>query len=129
MGGEAAPVQCENLPGDDPGTLGQVIGLTDPLGNWSTAAYDALDRLTSRTDALSQTVSYGYDANGNLTSFTDARNTVRSPPPSTTRTTARAPGRTTDAYGPPCATFSADGANRSGDSYPMIASIERRRDC
>jgi len=53
--------------------VGRVICLTDPLGNRSTAAYDALDRLTSRTDTLGQTVSYGYgyDANNRASACKD----------------------------------------------------------
>jgi YD repeat-containing protein len=63
---------------------GNLVQVTDPLGNITTTAYDALGRVTSVTqadpdDAGAQTspvTSYVYDANGNTLSITDPNGNV-----------------------------------------------------
>jgi RHS repeat-associated protein len=49
---------------------GDVLTLTDPLGNTTTHTYDSNYNLLSTTDPLGHTTSYTYDANGNQTSIT-----------------------------------------------------------
>jgi RHS repeat-associated protein len=52
---------------------GNYLTLVDPLGQTTTRAYDALNRLTSidYSSAATPDVGYGYDANGNRTTMTD----------------------------------------------------------
>jgi len=53
-----------------------VTGSRDGRGKWTTYAYDAADRLTTRVDALGNTTTHHYDDAGNLTKTTDALNGV-----------------------------------------------------
>ncbi|MDA0739885.1 MAG: hypothetical protein O2999_08565 [Nitrospirae bacterium] len=53
--------------------LGNLVLLTDDLGNQSTMAYDTLSRKTSMHDPDMGDWTYQYDANGNLTLQTDAK--------------------------------------------------------
>jgi len=52
---------------------GRVLSSTDALGELTTATYDALNELTSVTDPLGLTTSFAYDPDGNLISITDPR--------------------------------------------------------
>ena len=47
--------------------------MTNPLGQKTLCAVDALDRITQLTDAISGITSFGYDANSNLLTVTDAK--------------------------------------------------------
>jgi RHS repeat-associated protein len=58
---------------DSAGRLGT---LTNPLGQRTSYAYDALDHVTGITDALNGLTQFTYDPNGNLVSLTDARGSV-----------------------------------------------------
>jgi RHS repeat-associated protein len=58
---------------DSAGRLGT---LTNPLGQQTAYAYDALDRVTRITDTLNGLTQFNYDGNGNLLSMTDARASV-----------------------------------------------------
>lgn len=51
---------------------GRVISSIDPLGRVSRSAYDKLNRVTSVTDPLGGATSFAYDANSNLLSISDA---------------------------------------------------------
>jgi RHS repeat-associated protein len=51
--------------------LGDLLTVTDALGNVTTYAYDALGQRTSAMDALGHTTAYAYDLVGNLLSVTD----------------------------------------------------------
>jgi RHS repeat-associated protein len=51
---------------------GRVGSVTDPTGNRTIYQWDALNEVTKVTDAKSGQTSFVYDANGNLTSLTDA---------------------------------------------------------
>jgi RHS repeat-associated protein len=57
---------------------GSRLTATDPLGQTTTFAYDALNRLTGidYADAATPDVAYAYDANGNRTSMTDGTGTT-----------------------------------------------------
>lgn len=46
--------------------LGNLVAVTDPMGQVTSFTYDALGRKTSATNALSETTRYEYDAMGNL---------------------------------------------------------------
>ncbi len=52
---------------------GRVVGVTDPLGQTSRSEYDPLNRLSRLIDAKGGTTAFSYDPNGNLLSVTDAR--------------------------------------------------------
>ena len=58
---------------DSAGRLGT---LTNPLGHQTVYAYDGLNQVTTITDALSGLTRFTYDPNGNLLSLTDARGSV-----------------------------------------------------
>ena len=45
--------------------------MTDPLGNRTTWAYDAADRLTTMTDSHGSNATYVYSADDQLTDTTD----------------------------------------------------------
>jgi len=57
-------------------SAGRVGTLTNPLGLRTSYAYDALNQVTQVTDALNGLTRFTYDANGNLLSLTDARGSV-----------------------------------------------------
>jgi len=58
---------------DSAGRLGT---LTNPLGQRTSYAYDTLNQVTGITDALNGLTGFTYDPNGNLLSLTDARGSV-----------------------------------------------------
>ena len=68
---EGTPYSTTTYSYDD---LGNLLTLTDTLGNQSTMSYDTLSRKTSMHDPDMGTWFYTYDANGNLTQQTDAKN-------------------------------------------------------
>ena len=55
---------------------GNVIRVTDPLGNIESQVFDSLDRPTKQTDAAGNVTLYKYDLAGNLASVTDPLNQV-----------------------------------------------------
>jgi RHS repeat-associated protein len=57
---------------------GRVTIVTDPKGHQTRYEYDALDRLTRVIDPLGGTTTFNYDATGNLLSVTDARGNTNS---------------------------------------------------
>jgi len=57
-------------------TLGNLLTVTDALGNVTTMSYDVLGRRTGMNDRDMGTWSYQYDPAGNLTQQTDARSCV-----------------------------------------------------
>ena len=58
------------------GALNDLAAVTDPLGRSSVFFTDTLGRVTQTVNPLGHFSSYAYDANGNLTSFTDPRGGV-----------------------------------------------------
>ncbi|HEU5381324.1 MAG TPA: RHS repeat-associated core domain-containing protein [Ktedonobacteraceae bacterium] len=52
---------------------GNPLGITNPLGNTMTQAFDPLNRLITATDPLNNSTSNTYDAQNNLTSVKDPR--------------------------------------------------------
>jgi len=52
---------------------GNLISITDPLGNTTTYAYDSFGNLIEVADALGNTTSYTYDSLGNKLTETDSR--------------------------------------------------------
>ncbi len=67
---EGTPYSTTTYNYDD---LGNLLTLTDTLGNQSTMIYDTLSRKTSMHDPDMGNWLYKYDANGNLTTQTDAK--------------------------------------------------------
>jgi RHS repeat-associated protein len=57
---------------------GRLLSLTNPMGNLTRYDYDALNRLKKVTDALGGLTQFNYDPNGNLLNVTDARSNVTS---------------------------------------------------
>ncbi len=57
---------------------GNTTGVTDPLANLTTSAFDALNRVISVTDALSGVASYAWDDAGNRETAADQRALVTS---------------------------------------------------
>jgi RHS repeat-associated protein len=55
-----------------PDGAGRPAVLSDALGRQTLYEYDVLNRIKKLTDALGGVTSFGYDQNGNLTSVTDA---------------------------------------------------------
>ena len=52
---------------------GRVLSVTNPLGQTAGFEYDALNRMTRVTDPLQGVTQFAYDPNGNLLSLTDGR--------------------------------------------------------
>ncbi|WP_298814483.1 RHS repeat-associated core domain-containing protein, partial [uncultured Chloroflexus sp.] len=53
--------------------VGNIVSITDPNGNTSRFAYDALNRLVRIETAAGQVTTYTYDSGGNLVRFTNPR--------------------------------------------------------
>ena len=67
---EGTPYSTTTYSYDD---LGNLLTLTDTLGNQSSMNYDSLSRKTSMQDPDMGTWTYTYDVNGNLTQQSDAK--------------------------------------------------------
>ena len=52
-------------------TMGELLKITDPIGNQTTFQYDALARVTKKISPLSQVWEMAYDQNGNLINEVD----------------------------------------------------------
>ncbi|UBF30172.1 hypothetical protein K9N68_39205 (plasmid) [Kovacikia minuta CCNUW1] len=57
--------------------VGNVLSITDPVGNKTEYTYDGLNRLITDKNQLGKTRTYGYDAVGNQTSMVDLNNQKR----------------------------------------------------
>ncbi len=57
---------------------GRLVSQTDPLGRVTRYEYDALNRLTRVTDPTNGATGFTYDGNGNLLTVTDTRGSVTS---------------------------------------------------
>jgi RHS repeat-associated protein len=100
--------------------VGNALTLVDPLGQTTTNAYDALNRLTSidYSSAATPDVAYGYDANGNRTSMTDgAGSTSYAYDEANRLTSATTPGPKTVGY-----RYDLDG-NRTKLIYPDATAV------
>lgn len=58
--------------------VGRVVAVTSPLGQRTRYAYDALSQVTAITDAVAGLTQLSYDGNSNLTGVTDARSNTTS---------------------------------------------------
>ena len=55
---------------------GRVVSVTNPLGQQTRYGYDGLDRLLQITDPIGGIIGFSHDPNGNLLTVTDARGSV-----------------------------------------------------
>jgi RHS repeat-associated protein len=53
--------------------VGRLVAITNPLGQKTRYSYDPLNQVTAITDAVTGLTQLAYDGNGNLTGVTDAR--------------------------------------------------------